>query len=91
MLEERWAAMQSMEAMIRERGEAIAGQGRMLEERWVAIKSMKEAGRDLASITPEERYVSEKCHTVKQAARILFSAVHASLHHRLYRTFGRRQ
>ncbi len=38
MLEERWSAMQSMEALIRERDEAIASQGRMLEERLSPIK-----------------------------------------------------
>jgi len=41
MLEERWSAMQSMEALIRERDEAISGQARMLEERWWAIQSME--------------------------------------------------
>ncbi|MFN3294642.1 MAG: hypothetical protein ACK414_14525, partial [Gemmobacter sp.] len=41
MLEERWSAMQSMEALIRERDEAISGQARMLEERWSAMQSME--------------------------------------------------
>jgi SAM-dependent methyltransferase len=41
MLEERWLAMQSMEAMIRARDEAISGQASMLEERWTAIESME--------------------------------------------------
>jgi SAM-dependent methyltransferase len=34
-------AMQSMEVMIRQRDEAIAGQARMLEERWAAMQSME--------------------------------------------------
>jgi hypothetical protein len=37
---ERWNAMQSMEALIRQRDEACAAQGRMLDERWNAIQEM---------------------------------------------------
>jgi glycosyltransferase involved in cell wall biosynthesis len=41
VLEERWVAMQSMEALVRVRDEAIAGQARILEERWAAMQSME--------------------------------------------------
>ena len=41
MLEERWASMQSMEAMIRERDGVLAQQTRLLEERWASIQSME--------------------------------------------------
>jgi hypothetical protein len=40
LIEERWAAMQRMEAMIRERDETIAEQAQMVEERWAAMQQM---------------------------------------------------
>lgn len=40
LIEERWAAMQQMEAMIRERNETIASQAQMIEERWAAMQQM---------------------------------------------------
>ncbi|MDD5559194.1 glycosyltransferase [Candidatus Methylomirabilis sp.] len=40
MIEERWAAMQQMEAMVRERDETIASQTQMIEERWAAMQQM---------------------------------------------------
>lgn len=40
LIEERWTAMQQMEAMIRERDEIIASQTQMVEERWAAIQQM---------------------------------------------------
>jgi hypothetical protein len=40
LLEERWNAMQSMDAMVHERDEAIASQTQLLEERWNAMQSM---------------------------------------------------
>jgi ubiquinone/menaquinone biosynthesis C-methylase UbiE len=61
MLEERWAAMQSMEAMIRERGEAIAGQARMLEERWSAMQSMEALIRERdEAIAGQARMLEER-------------------------------
>ena len=41
MLEERWAVMADMEAMIRARDEAIATQAKMLEERWTIMEGME--------------------------------------------------
>lgn len=48
LIEERWTAMQQMEAMIRERDETIAAQTQMVEERWAAMQQMEQeiAGRD---------------------------------------------
>ena len=40
LIEDRWAAIQQMEAMIRERDETIASQARMVEERWTAMQQM---------------------------------------------------
>jgi uncharacterized protein (DUF3084 family) len=45
LIEERWEAMQRMEAMIRERDETIAAQGQMVEERWAAMQQM---GQEIA-------------------------------------------
>src|SRR5574337_454049 len=41
LIEERWAAMQQMEAMVRERDETIASQAQMIEERWAAMQQME--------------------------------------------------
>jgi hypothetical protein len=41
MLEERWAAMQSMEALIRERDEAIVEQRHLLEKRPTVSEAMR--------------------------------------------------
>lgn len=46
LIEERWTAMQQMEAMIRERDETIAAQARMVEERWAAMQQMEQAIAD---------------------------------------------
>jgi septal ring factor EnvC (AmiA/AmiB activator) len=46
LIEERWAAMQRMEAIIRERDETIAAQARMVEERWAAMQRM---GQEIAN------------------------------------------
>ena len=54
MLEERWSAMQSMEAMIRDKDQALAGQRQMLEERWSAMQSME------AMILERDQIISEK-------------------------------
>ena len=85
MLEERWAAMQSMEALIRERDEVIAGQARMLEERWAAMQSMQELIRERDATIIEQRQLIEKRPTTMEAMRALLSAVKASLQHRIGR------
>ena len=59
-LESRWAAMQSMEALIRERDEVIAGQARMLEERWAAMQSMEALIRERDATIIEQRQLIEK-------------------------------
>ncbi|MEG7070032.1 hypothetical protein V2A07_31235, partial [Pseudomonas aeruginosa] len=41
MLEERWSAMQSMEALIRERDEAIIEQQKLLEKRPTVTEAMR--------------------------------------------------
>jgi glycosyltransferase involved in cell wall biosynthesis len=41
LIEERWAAMQQMEAIIRERDETIASQAQLIEERWAAMQQME--------------------------------------------------
>jgi glycosyltransferase involved in cell wall biosynthesis len=45
LIEERWEAMQRMEAMVRERDETIAAQAQMVEERWEAMQQM---GQEIA-------------------------------------------
>jgi 2-polyprenyl-3-methyl-5-hydroxy-6-metoxy-1,4-benzoquinol methylase len=61
MLEGRWAAMQSMEAMIRERDDAISGQSRMLEERWSAMQSMEAMIRERDdAISGQARMLEER-------------------------------
>jgi glycosyltransferase involved in cell wall biosynthesis len=41
LIEDRWAAMQQMEAIIRERDETIAAQAQMIEDRWTTIQQME--------------------------------------------------
>jgi SAM-dependent methyltransferase len=61
MLEERWAAMQSMDAMVHERDEAIARQARMLEERWAAMQSMDAMVRERdGAIARQARMLEER-------------------------------
>ncbi|MCG9032995.1 class I SAM-dependent methyltransferase [Laribacter hongkongensis] len=91
MLEERWAAIQSMEAMIRERDEAISGQARMLEERWAVMQSMEAMIRERDDKIIEQRRLLEKRLTVTEAMRVLFSAVWASFQHRVGRVLGKHQ
>ena len=66
MLEERSSALQSMEAMIRGRDEAIAGQARMLEERWSIMQSMERTihERDVA-IAGQVRIIEERWSIMK--------------------------
>lgn len=40
LIEDRWAAMQQMGAIIRERDETIAAQAQMVEDRWTAMQQM---------------------------------------------------
>ncbi|MGB4781975.1 glycosyltransferase family 2 protein [Candidatus Methylomirabilis sp.] len=40
LIEDRWTAMQQMEAMIHERDETIASQTQMIEDRWAAMQQM---------------------------------------------------
>ena len=77
--------MQSMEALIRERDEAIAGQARMLEERWAAMQSMEALIRERDATIIEQRQLIEKRPTTMEAMRALLSAVKASLQHRIGR------
>ena len=60
------ATMQSMEALVRGRDEAIAEQGRMLEERWLTMQSMEALirGRDEA-IAEQERMLEERWLTMQ--------------------------
>ncbi|MCA3174281.1 MAG: methyltransferase domain-containing protein, partial [Burkholderiales bacterium] len=61
LLDERWSAMQSMEAMIRERDEAISGQARMLDERWSAMQSMEAMIRERdEAISGQARMLDER-------------------------------
>jgi glycosyltransferase involved in cell wall biosynthesis len=53
LIDERWAAMQRMETMIRERDETIAAQAKLVEERWAAMQQM---GQEIAS---RDRYIAE--------------------------------
>lgn len=89
MLEERWTAMRSMEMMIRERDEAIAGQARMLEERWAVMQSMETLIRERDEAIIEQRQLLEKRSTTIEAMRALLSAVKASLRHRVGRALGK--
>ena len=79
------AAMQSMEALIRERDEAIAGQARMLEERWAAMQSMEALIRERDEAIIEQRQLLDKRPTTTEAMRVLLSAVRASFQHRVGR------
>jgi len=56
-------AMQSMEAMIRDRDEAISAQARMLEERWKIMQSMEAMIRDRDELIIEQTQMLEKHHT----------------------------
>lgn len=89
LLEERWSAMQSMEVMIRERDEAIAGQARVLEERWAVMQSMEAMIRERDEAIIEQRTLLEKHPTVTDAMRVLLSAVWASFQHRVGRVLGK--
>ena len=89
LLDERWSAMQSMEAMIRERDEAISGQARMLDERWSAMQSMEAMIRERDEAIAEQRLLLEKRSTTLEAARALFLAARSSLFYRL-RKLGKR-
>ncbi len=53
LIEERWTAMQRMEAMIRERDETIAAQAQMVEERWTAMQQMSQ------EIDIRDRWIAE--------------------------------
>jgi len=79
MLEERWSAMQSMEAMIRERDEAIAAQARMLEERWSAMQSMEAMIRERDKTIIEQNQLREKQPTMIDALRTLLSTINDSV------------
>jgi methyl-accepting chemotaxis protein len=46
LIEDRWAAMQQMEAMVRERDETIASQAQMIEDRWAAMQQMEAMVRE---------------------------------------------
>ena len=81
--------MQSMEAMIRERDEAISGQARMLDERWSAMQSMEAMIRERDEAIAEQRLLLEKRSTTLEAARALFLAARSSLFYRL-RKLGKR-
>jgi len=81
--------MQSMEALIRERDEAIAGQARMLEERWASMQSMEALIRERDEAIIEQRKLLEKRPTMTEAMRALLSAVKASLQHRVGRILGK--
>lgn len=89
MLEERSKAMQSMEAMIRDRDEVIASQARMLQERWPIKQSLKAMIRD--KVIAKRNYLFRKQLTTKKAIRAILSAAKASLQRRLARTFGKNQ
>lgn len=82
-------AMQSMEALIRERDEAIAGQARMLEERWAVMQSMDALIRERDEAIFEQRQLLEKRPTTTEAMRMLLSAVRASFQHRVSRFLGK--
>jgi len=84
------AAMQSMEALIRERDEAISGQARMLEERWSAMQSMEALIRERDEAIIEQQKLLEKRPTVTEAMRVLLSAVRASFQHRVGRVLGKK-
>ncbi|MNJ36389.1 hypothetical protein D3C77_311750 [compost metagenome] len=61
MLEERSKALQSMEAMIRDRNEVVTGQARMLEERWSIMQSMEATIRDRDEVvTGQARMLEER-------------------------------
>ena len=90
MLEERWSAMQSMEALIHERDEAISGQARMLEERWSAMQSMEALIHERDEAIIEQQKLLEKRPTVTEAMRELFSALRASFQRRVGRVLGKK-
>ncbi len=61
LIDERWAAMQSMEAMIRQRDEASAAQAKLLEERWSAMQSMeKKLAESHAAMQSMQRMIGER-------------------------------
>ena len=74
-------AMQSMEVLIRERDEAIAGQALMLEERWASMQSMEVLIRERDEAIIEQQKLLEKRPTVTEAMRVLFFALRASIQH----------
>lgn len=63
LIEERWAAMQRMEAMIRDRDETIAAQAQMVEERWAAMQQMGQA------IADRDRQIAELQRELPEAKR----------------------
>ena len=74
MLEERWAAMQSMEELIRERDRAIAGQATMLEERWAAMQSMEDLIRARDNSIAGQSQMLEERWTAMQSMEELIQA-----------------
>ncbi len=67
ILEERWNSIKSMESMIRDRDEVIAGQARMLEERWTAIQSMESMIRDRDEVIAGQARMLEERWTAMQS------------------------
>ena len=66
------SAMQSMEALIREQDEAIAGQARMLEERWTAMQSMEALIRERdEAIAGQARMLEERWTTVQSMEALI--------------------
>jgi hypothetical protein len=89
MLEERWLAMESMEALICKRDEAIAGQARMLEERWLAMESMEALIWEREGTIIEQRKLLEKLPTLTDAMGTLRSSIKASFHYRILQLLGK--
>ena len=82
-------AMQSMEAMIRDKDEALAAQAHAMEERWSAMQSMEAMIRDRDDVITQQKQLLEKIPTIKEAISKLFVAIKHSLRYHLNRVLGK--
>ena len=67
LIEERWAAMQQMETMVRERNETIASQAALIEERWAAMQQIEAMVRERdETIAAQAQMIEERWAAMQQ-------------------------
>jgi SAM-dependent methyltransferase len=74
MINERWRAMQRMEAMISERDETISDQARRLEERWRLVQHMDAQARSRDDIIGEQSRLLDERWAIMQRMDAMIAA-----------------